>query len=234
MTAPLSIIIPTLNAAQQVTALMQDLMAGVSEGLIAEVIIADGGSTDAIQAIAQDTGAVFINSPKGRGSQLRHGITKARADWLLVLHADTQLPPNWPLLVLDHIRTRPEYAAYFGLRFSSHHPMALVTATWANLRSRVFGLPYGDQGLLVSRDLYDICGGYLEIPLMEDVEIARKLRGRLRALPDHITTSADRYQTRGWLRQGSRNIFALMRYLMGASPEALAKRYNARFSSNCK
>ena len=99
-------------------------------------------------------------------------------------------------------------------------------AGWANLRSRWFGLPYGDQGLLIHRSLYRTVGGYPEQPLMEDVAIARSLgRARLTGLNAVARTGADRYLRDGWLRRGARNLWTLARYFLGASPEALAKAY---------
>ena len=102
--------------------------------------------------------------------------------------------------------------------------MARITATWARVRARLLSLPYGDQGLLLPSGLYRRVGGYDPIPLMEDVAIVRRLP-RLTPLPATITTSADRYERRGWLRQGSSNLVRLGRYLMGTDPDRLAARY---------
>ena len=103
--------------------------------------------------------------------------------------------------------------------------MGQLVAFWANSRSRL-GLPYGDQGLLVSRDLYDVIGGYRDIPLMEDVALARALKGKLRRIEATATTSAVKYQNKGWLIRGGRNIITLLQYFAGADPEALAERYS--------
>jgi hypothetical protein len=103
--------------------------------------------------------------------------------------------------------------------------MPTLFAGWANLRSRVFGLPYGDQGLLLTRSLYDSVGGYSDQPLMEDVAIVRALRGRLRALPIRALTSAARYEQQGWLRRGARNLWTLTRYFGGADLKRLAEAY---------
>ncbi|MFV2003233.1 MAG: glycosyl transferase, partial [Paracoccaceae bacterium] len=99
-----------------------------------------------------------------------------------------------------------------------------LVAAWVNLRSRL-GLPYGDQGLLISRELYRRLGGYRDISLMEDVAMSRALRGRLVMLPAAALTSAHSYQRDGWLRRGAGNLWLLARYFAGADPEKLARRY---------
>ena len=101
-----------------------------------------------------------------------------------------------------------------------------LVSRWANLRARAFGLPYGDQGLLIPRALYESVGGYPDIALMEDVAIARALRGKLTTIPATAWTSAERYQRQGWLRRGSRNLMTLTRYLLGADPAKLARSYS--------
>ena len=223
MPAPISIIVPTLNAQDTLPGLLADLVAGLDTGLIRELIVADGGSQDDTPAIAEEVGARFVSAPKGRGTQLAAGADQATGDWFLVLHADSRLSENWPLAVADHISTCRE-AAHFRLAFDSRHPMARITAGWANLRARRLGLPYGDQGLLLPSGLYTRVGGYDLIPLMEDVAMARKLRGSVQ-LPATITTSPTRYAARGWLRQGSANLVTLTRYLLGADPAKLADSY---------
>lgn len=223
MRAPLSVIIPTLNAAEALPACLRALMEGVEAGLIREVILADGGSEDATHALAEAAGAELVQGAPSRGGQLRRGVAAAQGEWLLVLHADCVLPPGWPGMVQAHMLRGG--AAYFPLRFDAPGPGAALVARWANLRSALFGLPYGDQGLLISRADHDAVGGYPDIPLMEDVAMARALRGRLSALPGPITTSAERYLREGWLRRGARNLGLLLRYLLGADPARLARRY---------
>ncbi len=225
MPAPVSVIIPTLNVAGILGPCLGSVAAGLEQGIIAELVLADGGSKDDIKKIADLADAVFVLGPTGRGSQLRKGASMARAEWLLFLHADTVLEKSWPTYVMRHIADNPNKAAYFKLRFDSISLAAKIVAGWANLRSRLFGLPYGDQGLLISRTLYDQIGGYADIPLMEDVRIAKALSGKIVGLNCLATTSAARYQQSGWLRRGIRNIGILLRYKMGADPVELAKKY---------
>lgn len=223
MRATLSVVIPTLNAAEALPGCLSALMEGLDAGLIRELILTDGGSDDATPVIADEVGATWVTGAPSRGGQLRRGAGAAKGDWLLFLHADSRLPDGWSARVSAQITSgRP---GYFRLRFDARGLGAGWVAGWANLRSRLFGLPYGDQGLLISRRDYDAVGGYQDIPLMEDVAIARKLRGRLTMIPAAITTSAERYRRDGWLRRGARNLSLLLRYFAGVDPDRLARRY---------
>ncbi len=224
MPAHLSIVIPVLNAADALPATLDSLLPGVAQGVIREVIVSDGGSADATVQLARDAGCEVVTGPAGRGGQLGRGAAAARGAWLLFLHADTHLPPAWVGAVCTH--RDPERAGYFRLSFRSDAVMARVVAAGANLRCRLFGLPYGDQGLLISRALYDAVGGYSDIALMEDVALARALKGRLVALPETVSTDASRYQRGGWGRRSARNLWTLARYLGGADPTKLARSYH--------
>ncbi len=226
MIAPVSVVIPTLEAADRLGPCLAALTEGLMSGLIHELIIADGGSADAIAALADDLGARLVTAPRGRGRQLAAGARAARGDWLLFLHADTVLSPGWAEVVRTHILAGPDRAGYFSLRFDAPGPMAQYVAGWANLRAALFALPYGDQGLLVSQELYARTGGYRPIPLMEDVALVRRIgRRRLTRLSVTAVTSASRYSADGWLRRGGRNLTTLALYFLGVDPERLARRY---------
>lgn len=222
MRAKLSVIIPTLNAADQLERCLPALMEGLHIGLIREVIVSDAGSTDPTTVIADRSGALVITGAPSRGGQLRRGAGAAQGDWLLFLHADTVLPVAWTECVMTQM-TQGAPAA-FRLRYDARGLMPRLVAGWANLRSRVFGLPYGDQALLVSRADYDAAGGYADVPLMEDVALVRALP-KVRIMRGFAVTSADKYQTQGWIKRGARNLATLLRYLAGADPAELAKRY---------
>ncbi|MBT0959175.1 TIGR04283 family arsenosugar biosynthesis glycosyltransferase [Alphaproteobacteria bacterium KMM 3653] len=226
MTAPLSIVIPTLNAAPQLAACLQGLVEGASEGLVAELIISDGGSDDDVAELTELVGGTFISGPRSRGGQLARGAEAARGQWILFLHADSHLPANWPEALQDAMAEGTDRAWYFRLSFRSKGLGGAFVSGWANLRSRLFGLPYGDQGLLIPAALYEKVGGHKDLPLMEDVAIARALRGRLAMLPMTLSTSAERYEREGWIRRGARNLWTLSRYLLGADPQKLALRYS--------
>lgn len=228
--APVSVVIPTLGAAGGIGPCLGRLGEGLMSGLIREVIFADGGRDAAISEVAEAVGARLVRSPPGRGTQLAAGVAESRGDWVLVVHADTLLPEDWPAMVASHLTQNSEVAAYFGLSFDDRALAARLVAGWANLRSTLFGLPYGDQGLLMPRALYDRVGGYPAIPLMEDVVLVRAIRrtaGRLalRALPGRVVTSAERYRRDGWLRRGARNLTILTCWALGADPAVLAAAY---------
>ncbi|MBL1437326.1 MAG: TIGR04283 family arsenosugar biosynthesis glycosyltransferase [Rhodobacteraceae bacterium] len=223
MPAPISVIIPTLNAAASIGPALAALAEGLSAGLIGELIIVDGGSEDDIEDVAAQIGARFATAPPSRGGQLAAGAAMASRPWLLFIHADTVLSESWLAAVQAHFAT-PDKAGYFRLRFDANGLPPRLVAGWANLRSRLFGLPYGDQALLISATLYKQVGGYPDQPLMEDIALARALKGKLAMLEADAVTSAAKYQGQ-WLRRGSRNLGLLLRYFMGASPEVLARRY---------
>lgn len=224
MPAEISIVIPTLNAQEGLRSSVPALMEGLRAGLIRELIISDGGSTDATLDLAEEAGARHVTGPASRGGQLRRGCAAARGSWLLVLHADTLLEPGWAAVVSQHLELGQGHPAYFRLGFDAVGAAPKFVAGWANLRSRLFGLPYGDQGLLIRQRDYQSASGYPDQPLMEDVALVRRLK-RLVPLRAIARTSAARYQKDGWLRRGARNLWTLLRYALGADPVQLAERY---------
>ncbi|MCP1337578.1 TIGR04283 family arsenosugar biosynthesis glycosyltransferase [Futiania mangrovi] len=224
----LSIVIPTLNAEATLAPVLAALVPGAVEGLVREVIVADGGSADRTEEIADAAGCQWIAAPRGRGPQLRAGAAVARSDWLLFLHADTVLTPGWigeADRFLAHPGAHERAAAFrFALDAEGWRPRALEAMV--RLRCSLFGLPYGDQGLLVSRRLYDRLGGFAELPLMEDVEFVRRIgRGRLSMLPVRAVTSATRYDRDGYLKRPARNLMCLGLYFAGMSPQRIARLY---------
>lgn len=223
MRAPISVIIPTLNAADRLPECLAALGEGLASGYIRELVISDGGSSDATLAIAEAAGANVITGPASRGGQLQRGAQRAQGDWLLFLHADTVLQDGWTASVNRAMCAQGAY--YFKLRFDAAGMAPWFVAGWANIRSRVLRLPYGDQGLLLDRNTYDAAQGFSDIPLMEDVAMARALGGKLSPLAAHALTSAEKYQRQGWVRRGGRNLWTLVRFWGGAAPETLAKAY---------
>ncbi len=227
MRAPISVVIPTLNAEAALATCLQALYQGVQAGLIRELIVVDGGSTDDTVLLAREAGAEVLEVAPSRGGQLQAGCARARGDWILALHADSVLQDGWADVVAAHLgAARP--AACFRLRFDDTATMARITACWANLRSRWLGLPFGDQGLLMRRDMYLQSGGYADQPLMEDIALVRALPGRVRLLDARVTTNADRYRHQGWARRGACNLWLQLRFLCGAAPENLARSYERK------
>ena len=190
------------------------------------MIVVDGGSSDDTRKIARRAGATVIASERGRGLQLGKGAAVAKCDWLLFLHADTLLGDGWRKSVQRHAAEERCKAGYFRFRLRSDDRRARLIEGAVGLRCRFLALPFGDQGLLISKDLYQELGGYSAIPLMEDVDIVRRLgRRRLAALPADAFTSAGRWERDGWARRSVRNMVIQMLYFAGASPGRLARLY---------
>ena len=223
MSQKLSVVIPTLNAEQVLPSTLESLMEGVFAGVIGDLVIVDGGSNDATLDIAKEVGATFFETKPSRGGQIFAGVSACKCDWVLILHADSRLSKGWAELI--PAAPDPERAYYFQLQFDAIGFAAWWVAKWANLRSKIFALPYGDQGIFIHKNLLVSLGGYPTASLMEDVILARKLGRRLTALPIMITTSAEKYIAQGWLRRGFRNLALLFQFLLGATPEALYKKY---------
>lgn len=227
----ISVVIPTLNAERELTASLSALVPGAVQGLVREVIIADGGSSDETRAIADVAGAEFIRAEKGRGSQLAAGAELAKSDWLLFLHADTVLQPGWVQEAATFIErvdsgTRPRSAAAFSFSLNDFGTKPRLLEAIVALRCALFSMPYGDQGLLIPRRLYAELGGYRPLPLMEDVDIIRRLgRRRLTMLRSKAVTSAERYKQDGYVPRIARNAACLSLYYLRVSPTTLARLY---------
>jgi rSAM/selenodomain-associated transferase 2 len=218
---PLSVVIPTFNAARTVAA----TIATVHEAA-AEVIIADGGSSDATVAIAHRLGARVVAAAPGRGAQLAAGCAAAGHDWLLLLHADTRLNEAWGAAARVHMQSCPGRAAYFSFALDSDDTRARRLERLVACRCRVFGLPYGDQGLLLHRNLLQTVGGVRPLPLMEDVDLVRRLGARrLTAIAVAALTSAEKWQQEGWGRRSLRNLLCLLLYFAGLPPRLIARLY---------
>jgi rSAM/selenodomain-associated transferase 2 len=216
----LSVVIPALNAADWIGL----CLVAVREA--DEIVVVDGGSTDGTPAIAERNGARIVRSPNGRGRQLAAGAAAAAGEWLLFLHADTRLAPGWREAADNHVERQRGKAACFRFRLDALGWRPRLVEAGVALRVRWFGLPYGDQGLLISRRLYDEIGGYRPLPLMEDVDLVRRIGGvRIERLGVAAITSAERWRRSGWLRRSARNLLCLALYRCGISPERLERLY---------
>lgn len=227
----ISVIIPTLNAERTLAHTLAALVTAVVDGIVQEVIVVDGGSTDDTVAIAEAGDTHLIKAPSGRGSQLEAGACQARGDWLLFLHADTVLEPGWAEEAQNFIervasgRRAPAAAAFrFALDDDGSIPRFVV---WlVGLRCRLLALPYGDQGLLISRNLYNRLGGFRPLPLMEDVDLVRRLKRReLVMLQSRAVTSGERYRREGYLARSLRNLGCMLLYYLRVPPQVLARLY---------
>jgi len=219
----LAAVIPALNAASGLGRTLEAL-----GGQVAEVIVADGGSTDATPAIAAAAGARLLAAPRGRGSQIAAGTAAATAPWLLVIHADTIPGPGWAEAAAAFMAdpANAERAAHFRFALDDASPAARRLERAVAWRCRTLGLPYGDQGLLIARGFLDSLGGYRPIPIMEDVDLVRRIgRARLAALDPAFVTSADRWRAEGWMRRSARNLACLSLWFAGVPPERIARLY---------
>jgi len=224
----LSVVVPTLNAEATLEAALAPLANGLAA--LGEIVIVDGGSSDRTVEIAEKAGARVVRGTRGRGQQLAAGARAARGEWLLFLHADTSLEVGWADAVSDFTAAQENHhrAAVFRFVLDDPSPAARRIERWVAWRARALGLPYGDQGLLISRALYDAVGGFREIALMEDVEIVRRIgRKRLVHLPVAARTSARRYARVGYTRRGAQNLLCLGLHFLGVKPEILARFYEA-------
>ncbi len=222
----LTAVIPTLDAAAGLAATLDALT-----GQVDHIIIADGGSTDATRAIATAAGAQVIEALRGRGSQIAAGIAAARTPWLLLIHADTCPREGWREAAAAFMAdpAHAMRAGYYRFALDDAAPQARRLERAVAWRCRVLGLPYGDQGLLVHRDLLAAVGGMRPIPIMEDVDLVRRIgRARLVALDAAFVTSAARWRRDGWWRRSARNLSCLALWFAGVPPERIARLYARR------
>ena len=222
----LSIVIPTLNDGYRLNPTLERINTLESPK---EIIISDGGSDDHTFAITAKSGGKFYMSPKGRGAQLATGANAAIGDWMLFIHADTKLGPGWAVAV-NRFMENPDNqfrAGYFTFALDDGSEKARRLERMVQWRCLNLSLPYGDQGLLISRAMYDQIGGYNPIPLMEDVDIIQRIpKHRLENLSAFAVTSADRFKKDGYILRPLRNLFCLGLFYMGVPPHIIVDFYN--------
>jgi glycosyltransferase involved in cell wall biosynthesis len=177
----INVVVPTLNAERLLARCFDSLIAAVVRGVVREVIVADGGSSDGTLAIADAAGARVVVASGARSAQLLAGAAAARADWILFLHPQTALEPGWDVEVEAFLgQAMPErpQAAAFRFALEEFGGEARRAEAKAALRSRLLALPYGDQGLLVPKRLYRKIGGYRALAAMEDADLVRRIGRR--------------------------------------------------------
>ncbi|MGE3484690.1 MAG: TIGR04283 family arsenosugar biosynthesis glycosyltransferase [Nitrospira sp.] len=226
----ISVIIPTFNEERS----LPRTLACLSASDPAEIIIVDGGSTDGTLTRAQEfcahtATARVIMAPRGRASQMNEGAKASQGEVLLFLHADTQLPPQTERIVGLALTSPSVVGGRFDVRFDSSSPWSQVISSFMNRRSRLTGIATGDQALFVRREVFEMLGGFSEIPLMEDIEFSRRLQqaGRIMALRETVVTSFRRWDTHGPLRTILLMWTLRFLYWAGVNPHQLARVYHA-------
>jgi len=227
----LSIVIPVLGEARNLERLLPELQA-IAAG--AEVVVADGGSRDDTEAVlARWPRATLVSSARGRAIQMNAGAARAAGDVFLFLHADTRLPRGFAEAMTRALGDQRVVGGRFDVRFDNPAWPFRLVAGMMNARSRLSGIFTGDQAIFVRRTAFEALGGYAEIPLMEDIELTRRLKrlGRVACLRLRVRTSA-----RKWERDGLVRTIGLMwalrfLYVCGVSPERLHRWYYPALAS---
>jgi len=222
----ISVIIPTLDEALY----LRPTLRGAAHCAGVELVVADGGSTDGSPAIARELGARIVSTEPGRALQMNAGARVAAGDILLFLHADTLLPGGYGRFVRTALADRDAVAGAFCLAIGGPSRGLRAVARLANLRARWLGLPYGDQAVFLRATTFSQLDGFPELPIMEDFVMARRLRkhGRIVTVPATVTTAARRWNRLGVLRTTLINQLIVAAFLMGMSPERIARFYGRR------
>jgi rSAM/selenodomain-associated transferase 2 len=225
----ISIIIPVLHETERINETIE-LLRESDSGREAEIIVADGDASGSTISVVSDGSVRRIISAQGRAVQMNRGAEAASGDVLLFLHADTLLPPHALSLIRRALKDARYVAGAFDLGFDTKRMIFRVTEKYVFLRSRLTKIPFGDQAIFIRRDYFRDLGGYREIPIMEDVDLMKRIRkkgDRIRIIPEKVSTSPRRYEREGVLSCTFRNWVLQALFAMGVPPERLAKRYRS-------
>lgn len=219
----LSVIIPTLNE----EGCLKKALESIGRG--AEIIVVDGGSSDSTREIANDFTEKVILSERGRGAQMDMAAREASGDILLFLHADTTLPEDWRSCIENVLKNDRVVGGGFRLKIDAKGFSFRLVEIVANIRAKYLGLIYGDQAIFIRRDAFFSSGGFMGLPLMEDVDFMRRIRkkGKVLLLNADVATSARQWQKKGIMKTTIRNMFFLFLYYAGVSPQRLYRLYYA-------
>lgn len=219
--ALVSVVVPALNEAERIAHCLRSI---ASQAGPHEIVVVDGGSSDATPALACPYASV-VAAPRGRGVQMNAGARRCGGEVLLFLHADCRLPPGALASLRGAMRDPRAVGGTFTLRFDTERGLLRLYAFFTRFKPRIFH--YGDQGIFVRRAVFERMGGFAELPLMEDVDFLRRLRreGRVVLLRERVTTSARRFLRRGIVRQQLLNTALVLLYHLGVAPAVLARWY---------
>ena len=215
----ISIVIPVFRDAEVLSRTLDAMDFGGAEVIVA----ATEGDASLAALRASQSDVIWVTAPRGRARQMNAGAAVARGDWLLFLHADTCLMPGWRAAIDRADADAAINLGCFRFALDSPSPAARLIEIGVRIRVRLFGLPYGDQALFVRREAFAALRGYSDLPIMEDVDLVRRLRetGRLYAASEQAVTSARRWEEDGWLRRTARHLSLIVRYFAGVHPERL-------------
>ena len=221
----ISIIIPTINEANNLPLLLSDLSIIQKEG---EIIIVDCGSDDKTIDIAKIYGAkVYKSKQRNRGLQLDMGAKNSIGEWLIFLHADTRLTHDWFTKIKSVLKGDKNFIYYFKFKINDKKITYRVLEIFVNLRSQLFKKPYGDQGLIIHRSIYLMNNGFRKIPLMEDVDFFSRLNNKknLKQLNLPIFTSSRKWERTNIFLQSLKNWNFRRRWLKGESTKSIYSDY---------
>ena len=229
-----SIIVPALHESDKINSLVEHLE-GLERSRDAEMIVVDGNPNgDTIQAIGSDRVKKMV-APKGRAQQMNGGASMAKGEILIFLHADTELPRN-ALKTINSAMAQGRYVGgAFQLDFNSEKIRFRMLARLASLRCLLTRIPYGDQAIFIERDYFSALGGYKDIPIMEDVELMRRIKrkgDKICIVPEKVKTSPRRWEQEGFVYVNARNAILFALYMLGVSPEKLASFYKDTYKQN--
>lgn len=222
-----SIIIPVLHEAEIITTLL-DSLRQLEWDEPFEIIIVDGSKTQDTLQVISDTNVLKYACPQGRGRQMNEGAAHATGDILVFLHADTFLPPNALSLIQSTLENKRYVGGAFTLQIQSQISFLRAIAAYSTLRAQISRIPYGDQVIFLRKAYFKAIGGYADIPLMEDVELMRrikKMNGQIIILPTPVITSDRRWHQEGVLHTLLRDNIIIILYLCGMPAEKLIRFY---------
>lgn len=226
----LSVIIPTLNEEKNIKACLES----IKKINPFEIIVADGGSTDRTKEIAKENGATFIETKRGRGIQMNRGASLAGGDVLLFLHADSRLlmrDKEKILTCLDNTIAGNYIGGFFRLKFDNGSLSTRLVELFANMRARIFSLPYGDQAIFIERAVFKAIGGFKEYPFLEDLDLVLRIKRsgyKLRYIDIPVIASSRRIKK--WyplspIVVSLRNVLIALLFIFGINPSSLLRLY---------